>query len=163
MWLIWFGALALTVLDFLSKTWARTNLALGTTQPFIPGFLQFTLTTNQGGAFGLGKQYGYSMTVLAFLIFIGIAVWAYSRHKGPDKPTILEKAGMCCLLGGAMGNLFDRMQYGRVTDFLEFAFVSFPVFNVADATIDLGIGLIFISYLLGSKLASNDNAAKANE
>ncbi|MBX9771100.1 MAG: signal peptidase II [Candidatus Obscuribacterales bacterium] len=163
MWQIWFGALALTVLDFLSKTWARTNLVFGTTQPFIPGFLQLTLTTNQGGAFGLGKQYGYSMTILAFLIFIGIAYWSFKRLHGHETPNIIEKAGMCCLLGGAMGNLLDRMQYGRVTDFLEFAFISFPVFNVADATIDIGIGLIFIAYLLGAKQVSDNNAAKANE
>lgn len=162
MWLIWLGALGLTVLDFLSKTWARTNLTFGTTQPFIPGLLQFTLTTNQGGAFGLGKQYGYSMTILAFAIFIGIAVWAFFRTRAKDKPTLIEKAGMACLLGGAIGNLLDRVQYGRVTDFLEFSFISFPVFNVADATIDAGIALIFISYLIGSR-ASNDNAANADE
>lgn len=158
MWQIWLGALALTVLDFLSKTWVRANLAFGTTEPFIPGFLQLTLTTNQGGAFGLGKQYGYSMTILAFLIFIGIAVWSFLRTKGKDKPTVVEKAGICCLLGGAMGNLLDRVLYGRVTDFLEFAFISFPVFNVADATIDIGIGLIFIAYLIG---AQGQQATKA--
>jgi signal peptidase II len=162
MWLIWLGALVLTALDFLSKTWARTNLTFGATQPFIPGVLQLTLTTNQGGAFGLGKQYGYSMTILAFLIFTAIAIWAVFRLRAKERPTIMEQAGICCLLGGAMGNLLDRIQYGRVTDFLEFSFVSFPVFNVADATIDVGIALIFIAYLVSSRV-SNDNAAKANE
>lgn len=162
MWQIWVGALALTVLDFLSKTWARDNLTFGNTQPFIPGILQMTLTTNQGGAFGLGKQYGYSMTILAFLIFTGIAIWAFYRTKAKEQPTIIEKAGISCLLGGAMGNLLDRIQYGRVTDFLEFSFISFPVFNVADATIDVGIALMFIAYLLSSRV-SNDNAAKASE
>lgn len=159
MWQIWLGAFVLTALDFLSKVWARTNLVFGTTQPFIPGFLQLTLTTNQGGAFGLGKQYGYSMTILAFVIFIGITTWVFFRIRGKESPTMIERAGMSCLLGGAMGNLLDRIQYGRVTDFLEFAFVSFPVFNVADATIDIGIGLIFIAYLVGSKQVADKNAA----
>ena len=56
---------------------------------------------------------------------------------------------MGCLLGGAIGNLIDRYTVGQVTDFLEFTFVSFPVFNVADALIDVGIGCLFIAmYLL---------------
>jgi len=52
---------------------------------------------------------------------------------------------MGCILGGAIGNLIDRFNHGQVTDFIEFAFISFPVFNVADALIDVGIVLLFFS------------------
>ena len=133
--------------DIWSKHWALDNLSRGETVPFIPGLLDLTLTTNTGAAFSLGAGNGSFMGILAAVLTTALAVWIVRAHLSPQLPPIGERIGMGLLLGGATGNLIDRLFAGRVTDFLDFAFVSFPVFNVADALIDTGIGLILLSVL----------------
>jgi signal peptidase II len=137
-------ALATTAVDFSTKVWARSCLQEGMRQSFIPGFLQFVLTTNTGGAFGIGKNSKEFMTLLAISVCAAIVYWIYHRERRRDPPAPLESIGLGLILGGAAGNLVDRFTAGRVTDFIEFAFVQFPVFNFADAIIDVGIGLLFI-------------------
>jgi len=128
------------------KSWARNHLTPGHVQPFIPGFLQFNLTTNTGGAFGIGRDLSWLMTTLAVLLTIAIISWIAKRQRSQFPPYAVESIGLAMVLGGALGNLCDRFTVGRVTDFLEFAFFSFPVFNVADMAIDLGIVLIAADY-----------------
>lgn len=153
------AALCLTA-DYLSKSWARSHLEVGGSVPFIPGILRFTLTTNTGAAFSLGAGNAEFMTLLALTMTIAISVWIAKREFGSDPPTKLERIGMGCILGGAIGNLVDRFVLGRVTDFLEFAFISFPVFNVADSLIDVGIGLVIISAIAQAKKASAQAATE---
>src|SRR5207244_2925248 len=117
-------------------SWARSNLALGSTKPFIPGLLQLTLATNTGGAFSLGRGNNTLMTMLVFSFICAIMLWMISRERSNQPPRMLERVGIGFLLGGAAGNLLDRLMLGHVTDFLDFAFVSFPVFNIADVCID---------------------------
>ena len=66
----------------------------------------------------------------------------------------LERIGLGFLFGGACGNLLDRFTIGKVTDFLDFTFINFPVFNMADVFIDIGIGLIIISMMRENATAS---------
>ncbi|MDZ4835291.1 MAG: signal peptidase II [Candidatus Melainabacteria bacterium] len=131
--------------DQLSKRWALTNLTHGIPEPFIPGFIRFTLTANPGAAFSIGSQNGQIMGVVATVLSLVILAWVVKRTLSNAPLPVVEQIGMGCLLGGAVGNLIDRYTRGQVTDFLEFAFVSFPVFNVADALIDVGIGCLFIA------------------
>ncbi len=147
--------------DFLSKQWARNNLQLGSSQTFIPGVLNFTLTSNTGAAFSLGAGNGDFMFMLALLMTGLISAWIIKRELSSDPPINLERIGLGCILGGAIGNLLDRFILGRVTDFLEFAFVSFPVFNVADSLIDIGIGLMLIAALTQSRPKEEPQAAVA--
>lgn len=137
-------AFATLAVDFSTKAWARGCLPEGLRQPFIPGFLQFVLTTNTGGAFGIGKNSKELMTLLAVSVCAAIVYWIYHRERRGDPPSGLESVGLGLILGGAAGNLLDRFTAGRVTDFIEFVFVQFPVFNLADAIIDVGIGLLFM-------------------
>lgn len=139
--------LLLIALDQVSKAWARAHLAAGVTKPLIPGLLNLNYTTNTGGAFGIGRDYSWLMTALAIVLTAAVAFWIVRREHGQPGITALERIGLGMLLGGALGNLCDRFTIGRVTDFLEFSFVSFPVFNVADMAIDAGILLIAIDYL----------------
>jgi len=133
-------------LDLSSKIWARQNLVSGTTVPFLPPLLRLTLSTNTGAAFSMGNNQGFLVGAFATAIFIGISVWFWRRmQSGFDSN--LERFGLAIMLGGAFGNLLDRYMYGRVTDFLDFMFIDFPIFNVADALIDVGVGLIILSNL----------------
>lgn len=131
--------------DAFTKVLALENLTPGASSPFINGFIQFTLTTNTGGAFGIGKGHGHLMTFVAAAIFLVILCWLIKREKSEDKPPMIELTGLSFVLGGALGNLFDRVTRGEVTDFLEFVFMQFPVFNFADAMIDVGAVLVIIS------------------
>ena len=133
--------------DLASKTWARTSLFPGNTIRIVPGLLQVTLTTNTGAAFGVGRDAGGLMTWVALAILIALIIWVVRRERSPVRPGRVERAGMGFLIGGALGNLWERLTVGRVTDFLEFTFVSFPVFNLADMAIDLGAALILLRWL----------------
>lgn len=134
-------------LDRWSKAWALSNLTLHNSQPFIDGFLKFTLTTNTGAAFSLGSNNGGFMTVTAVVLTAALSCWLVSRIARGQSVVILELIGLGCIIGGSLGNLTDRFTQGHVTDFLEFAFFSFPVFNVADTFINIGLGLVLISRL----------------
>jgi signal peptidase II len=139
------------VLDFVSKSWAYAHLTKSAAQVFLPGLIELTLVTNAGGAFGLGHQSGALMTLVAVVIVGCLIYWMLKRvsvqAKFDTKLALVELVGFGCLLGGATGNLFNRLTYGFVIDFLNFTFISFPVFNVADICIDLGIALVLFAQL----------------
>lgn len=141
--------------DFAAKSWARTTLASGVSQPFLPGILQLTLTTNTGGAFGIGRDSKEIMTLLAVAICIAIIVFLSRREKSNDPPRNIERVGFGLILGGAAGNILDRFMRGEVTDFLEFTFIRFPVFNVADALIDVGVALLLIHAVFGGSASQS--------
>ncbi len=149
--------------DWFSKKWALAHLSAGESRPFLPGFLQLTLTANPGAAFSLGSHNGQAMGILATALTICLLVWIGKSVFSKAPLPVVQQVGMGCLLGGAVGNLVDRYTQGKVTDFLEFVFVSFPVFNMADVLIDVGIGLIAIAMFMSpSKAAETGTKAEAN-
>ncbi|HEY9869028.1 MAG TPA: signal peptidase II [Candidatus Obscuribacterales bacterium] len=157
-------ALSIIALDQVSKAWARAHLASGATRPLVPGIVHLNYTTNTGGAFGIGRDYSWLMTALAILLTAAVAFWIVRREHGQPAASALERLGLGLLLGGALGNLCDRFTVGRVTDFLEFSFMSFPVFNVADMAIDAGILLIAIDYYIQRRKtgAESKDASEGN-
>ncbi|HEY9716007.1 MAG TPA: signal peptidase II [Trichormus sp.] len=144
-------------LDLITKNWARGSLIEATRQPFIPGFLQFVLTTNTGAAFSLGRGNTLLMGSLASAMTLALIVWAIKRELKDSHVPMLERAGFGCWIGGALGNLFDRFTRGRVTDFLDFTFINFPVFNAADVLIDVGIGLLILSAFFTQQSTKTDS------
>jgi signal peptidase II len=145
-------------LDYASKEWARANLPNYGSSQFVPHFLQLTLVNNTGAAFNLGSGHGLLMTLIATAVTILLVVWVLKEEQGQGRPSLLMSLGAGFLIGGACGNLVDRFARGRVTDFLEFTFVSFPVFNVADICIDVGIGLIIIFAMIGKSAGGQSPA-----
>ena len=138
---------ACLILDYLSKRWAEANLPTMEYRPLIEGFINLKRTTNTGAAFSIGEDHSAMMTVFASIITLVILIWCINRERSEVKPHMVERIGTGCILGGALGNLFDRFNRGEVTDFLEFSFFDFPIFNVADILINVGLGL-FILYNL---------------
>lgn len=128
---VWFFALAalITLLDQASKWWMQWTLAPGQSVPIIPGILHLTLTFNTGIAFGLFPQYGRFFLWLSVVVVIVVVLY-YLRVPRPGAWTTVI-AGL--LIGGALGNLWDRVRLGHVVDFIDFRV--FPVFNVADTAI----------------------------
>ncbi|HEY5639520.1 MAG TPA: signal peptidase II, partial [Dehalococcoidia bacterium] len=98
--------------------------------------------TNTGAAFGILQDQAVFLTVMAF---IGLAaIYVYYRY--PPFQHWVATLAIGLMLGGAVGNLVDRIVHGRVTDFIDFP--RFPSFNVADSSITVGVAIIIIGYLL---------------
>jgi len=136
---------AVVALDQASKALALRALDPGRPVELIDGFLRLTLTSNDGGAFGLFQGFGAMIAVLSAVIsagIIGLLLW------GPvhQRPLTL---GLIGIAGGALGNLTDRLTHGAVIDFLEFRWQNFswPVFNLADTAIVIGTGLVLLALL----------------
>ncbi len=133
--------IALTVLgiDQASKAWVMENIPLNTTYEIFPPLRDlFVLTyiTNSGAAFGLFPQLSLVFTAVALVVSFAI-VWYYRSIPAGQW---LVRIALGLQLGGALGNLMDRLRFGAVTDLLYVRFV--PVFNIADAAIVSGVGLL---------------------
>jgi signal peptidase II len=148
LWRILAIPLGVLVLDQASKLWVVEALPYGGQKPVIPGFFHLVHTRNRGIAFGLFADGGPGAQAL-LLTLIGLllafVVWQLCQHHGALGPRL----GLGLILGGALGNLADRLLRGEVVDFLDFFVVlagkayHWPAFNLADAAITLGaIGLL---------------------
>lgn len=147
------------ILDQVTKLIVRSLVVDGSwSTPLLPGFMRFEFVANRGASFGMGEGYGYAFAVLAIAVSIGI-VWYINRAQALSK---VELAGLGMVMGGAIGNMFDRLVYGYVTDFLCTEFISFPVFNVADIGITCGVALALIGFLFLSPANKVDATAELN-
>ncbi|MCL1847441.1 MAG: signal peptidase II [Coriobacteriia bacterium] len=151
------------VLDRLTKSLAETYLTGGITQPFIPHVLDFYLVYNRGAAWGMleGARPLFliiaAVTLLAMFIYIGVT----RRHAA------LEVIALGLIAGGALGNGIDRALSGQVVDFVHTLFIDFPLFNIADSSLTVGVILFVITLLLqmrkpkqAEETASSDDKEK---
>ncbi|MDO8567146.1 MAG: signal peptidase II [Dehalococcoidales bacterium] len=141
-----FFLVALVVLfaDQFSKAWIRTHVHTGEVL-FDIGFLRIIFIHNSGAAFGLFPQLSTVLTVIAFIGIPTVIICALFAHR--FLPFINNWAGKSALglvLGGTAGNLTDRLRIGYVTDFIDFKV--WPTFNIADASITIGV--IIIAYCI---------------
>ena len=147
------GGVALVVLlvDQLTKLAVRAvGDALHVT--VIPGVIDFIFVRNIGAAFSMGEGHGIAFAVLALAVIIAIAVYLVRASQLAH----LEVVGMAA--GGAIGNAIDRLVFGFVTDFIATTFIDFPVFNVADIGITVGVVLALIGYMFLSPAAREVDA-----
>jgi len=134
----WFFVTALITLlsDQATKSLIRAWLPLGSSVPILPKFLHFTHTQNSGAAFGLFPN---AVTLLVVIALIVSAIFLWLGHRGFDRRQTAIAMGM--MLGGAVGNLIDRIRFGAVTDFIDIHI--WPIFNIADAALTVGAFLLF--------------------
>ena len=138
--------------DFLTKRWALDHLQQGAIVSFLPSVIGLTLVTNTGTAFGMWQGQKLVGLLLPPLICAAIVCWIVYREVRGHPLYTVERLAFALILGGAMGNMCDRLIRGQVTDFLYFAFwTSFPVFNLADALIDVGVALLILRSLLAGR------------
>lgn len=149
-------AIIVLVLDRLAKWTVASNIPLGHSVIVIPGFFQLTRVENTGAAFGLFADSAAQWKVGALVSFSVIALVIVSALLWKNSHSLSTTTiGLSLILGGAMGNLWDRMMSGRVVDFLDFYVGSYhwPAFNVADTAIVIGATLL-ISEIFFTKSAS---------
>lgn len=132
---VWYIALVIIALDQGSKWLIQQGMTLHESIPVIPGFFHVTYILNRGAAFGILENQRWLFLIMAILLFVLYAVF---RKKLPEHQAVQAGAGM--LLGGAFGNALDRFLHGAVVDFFDFRI--WPVFNIADIGIVVGVCLL---------------------
>lgn len=143
-------ALTITILDQLIKALVRAKMPLGTSIPLWPGVFELDHVQNDGIAFSMLAGQTWIITLASAAIMLGI-VLSERRAKGGVERFSGIALGLA--LGGALGNLIDRLfRHGLVTDFLYFKAINFPIFNVADMAISIGICLLAIRSFLFSEM-----------
>ena len=141
-------AALVVIFDQITKVILRETLELGDRE-WLAEFFAFSHIANDGGAFGV---FGGQNTVLAVSAVVAIGVVAI-YYFFPPMDHWLIRSGLALILGGAIGNLLDRIYQGHVTDFIDF--IHFPAFNVADAAINVGVAAIVIALLFSDFLKRN--------
>lgn len=140
------------LIDQFSKSWIRTSLPLGDEIQVIPGFMHLSHIANHGAAWGMlaGRRWlliGVSLAVVVALAAGARQIAARGRFVA---------TGMGFIFGGAVGNLIDRVFFGWVTDMIDMdtsiSFIrNFPVFNVADSALTVGVCILIIHTLFGER------------
>ena len=143
-------ALAIALLDQISKFYVQGTLRLGQVVPVIPSFFNLTHVLNPGAAFGFLSG---APAAIRHPLFTAISIFAVlfimyyrARHR---QMRLLPSVALACILGGAVGNLIDRLRLGVVVDFLDFYYGTYhwPAFNVADSAITIGVALMVLEIL----------------
>ena len=149
--LFFFMAALVVALDQVTKKSIVTHFLPNESRPVIPHALWLTYVQNQEGAFGL---FGTHPLVLAAVALAVVLVFYYWYRQ--DGSTLLTHVAFGLILGGAIGNIIDRVRFGYVVDFLDLRW--WPVFNVADSAISIGVGLLLLRILLQDRRASQAQA-----
>lgn len=136
--------LSLIGLDQLTKIWAVNTLMNQPPQIFIPGLLGFRYVRNTGAAFSILRDQQLLLIIVTFLILAGMTGYMIKAIKA-DAPKVVKLAYVL-VISGAIGNFIDRARLNYVIDFLEFKFIKFPIFNIADVLIVVGV--IFLSWAI---------------
>ncbi|MBI3008654.1 MAG: signal peptidase II [Candidatus Omnitrophica bacterium] len=139
--LLWLILIVILVLDQAAKYLASINLLEGETIPVINGIFHITLVHNRGAAFGLFQAHSGVFVVLSIIV---ASLILYLNYRWVNKGTLVTCV-LALIVGGAIGNLIDRIRLGYVVDFLDFRI--WPVFNVADSAISIGT-IVLIIYII---------------
>jgi signal peptidase II len=136
-------AMGLTWLDQATKIWVRTDFALSESRPVIEGFFKFSYLRNPGAAWGMFSGHSMWLTLLSFIMLALVVLFRRSFLSD----TWEHRIALGFMSGGILGNLMDRVRWGYVVDFLDFRIFGYPwpVFNVADSAICIGVGLYIVS------------------
>jgi signal peptidase II len=152
-----FLAVAVVVVDQVSKWVVSGALRRGESVEVVGDTVRLTFVQNPGGAFGLFRDAGGAFTLLS-VIAVAVLVWALWRMPSRTGPARLS---LGVILGGAIGNLVDRLRFEGVVDFIDVGVgeLRWPVFNVADAAVVVGVGLFLVfSFRSGGSGAEGSGA-----
>ena len=146
---------AIIALDQWSKWAVKTSFNLYQSKPVIQDLLHFTYVTNDGMAFGLSFPGGKHVLLIMTILLTGFIVGFLWKEKNGHP---LIKYGLALILSGAIGNLIDRMLYGKVVDFLDLMIGNFHwyIFNIADSSVTIGMILFIIHSICIEQKKTND-------
>lgn len=134
--------LILTICDQLLKSWVASSLVLGGSKQLIPGIVELTNLRNSGAAWNIfeGQQTFFTIITIIAIIVIGYFIWEYRKNI----PMLI---GLSLIMAGTIGNFIDRLRQGYVVDMFETTFINFPIFNIADMCLTIGVIWLIICIL----------------
>lgn len=147
-WLLFVIASFIVILDQVSKALVRANIPFGgrwMPLTWLEPYFRFVHWENTGAAFGFFQNGGWLFGIMA--VIVAVMIILYFPQIPKDK--ILMRIAIAMQLGGALGNLIDRIVFGPVTDFISVG--NFAVFNIADSSITVGVGLLILALWLDEK------------
>jgi signal peptidase II len=159
-WILLTVVPVILVIDQATKAIVRANIPFGTVWmpwEWLRPVLKFVYWHNTGAAFGLFQNGGTIFGIMAVLVSIFIVVY-YPQIPKEEK---LMRVAMAMQMGGALGNLIDRIAFGPVTDFISVS--NFAVFNVADACITVGTALLILAIWRAERREKQEQASQAAE
>jgi signal peptidase II len=133
-------AVLVFVFDRVTKVLVSTNVPLGTEHQVLPG-VWITYTLNPGAAFGIAQSGTLILLLASIAVSAGLIYYVARNQVGPWTGALLG-----LILGGAVGNAYDRLVHGTVVDFVALHF--WPVFNVADSAVSAGVALLLAGYVV---------------
>ncbi len=135
------------ILDQLTKAWVRSSMSLNETNPVIGDIVRLTYIHNEGAAFGLSIG-EYSSQVFLVLAAIASALVLYLLLTAP-RAERMQRIALALILGGALGNIVDRIRWSMVVDFIQVGVAGhfWPIFNVADSAVTVGAAMLAWTYL----------------
>ena len=147
LWIMYLCAALLLALDQWTKFWVVENLTLGAPVPVVEPFLFYRYVTNDGAAFSILRGQKWILSLIAG----GVSCWIlfYASRLKQRQP--MHIFALAAILAGALGNLIDRLRLGYVVDFVDLHYKGgniWPIFNVADICINLGVALLILYFLL---------------
>lgn len=156
---VWLLALLIAVADQASKQWIRDTYALGESRPIIESLFHFTYLRNTGAAWGMFGGHNIWLALLSVVVLVLMVIFRRAFLGN----TWEHRVALGLLAGGILGNVFDRLKLGYVTDFLDFFWHGhhFPAFNIADSAICVGVTLYVLSSLWVAGHPLNEAHAKA--
>jgi signal peptidase II len=152
----WVATLVCLGLDQVTKYAVMTRMELYDSIALLPGIFQLNYVTNKGAAFSLFSESGDWLkwvSLLVSLVLVAIGCFGGKLNRW-------EQLGYGCILGGAIGNGIDRFVYGHVIDFLDFELINFPVFNIADMSINIGLAFMLLAFIQTGGNGKNDKQSK---
>jgi len=141
-----------TLLDQISKIWVQSTINLMESIPVIRGIFHITYIQNPNSAFGLLKFPNTIFIIIALLAMLMIVFLLRDKIVQKNKLVFFS---LIFILGGSLGNMIDRLRVGRVIDFLDFRI--WPIFNIADSAINIGLFLLIIHFLLHKEDEQQDD------
>lgn len=134
--------LILTICDQLLKSWVASSIVLGSSKQLIPGIIELTNLRNSGAAWSIfeGQQTFFTIITIIAIIVIGYFIWQYRKNI----PMLI---GLSLIMAGTIGNFIDRLRQGYVVDMFETTFINFPIFNIADMCLTIGVIWLIICIL----------------
>lgn len=146
-------ALIFFIFDFVSKTLVAKFIHFNTFVPVINKVFGLTYITNTGAAFSVLEKKTLYLVIFSFLILAWLVYYFNFKLKTVSK---LEFWGWAMIAGGTLGNLYDRIVYKHVIDFIYLRFINFPIFNFADIFINIGAFFIILYIILDNKRSVTD-------
>ena len=153
--LVWQAVLAVAILllDQISKTYVLNNFTVGQVFGEIPFICDLIFVKNTGAAFSILSENTWILSIISVAFVVAVLIYRFS--KKPKSP--LLNLALVLFFAGALGNAIDRIAYGYVVDFISVKWFEFPVFNIADMAIVLGAVAAVIYVMFFDKDGAKDN------